>query len=208
MDRPALAAQLAGVLAERGARVAIVARGQAALEDAAQQLRALGGDVLPLSADATDGEDVARIAATLQERWGGVDFLAHCAGRSMRGNVLSTSAKEFQELWGANFLSAIHLSHSFTDALAANRGHLVLIGSLASKVGSALSRRVPGEQIRGGRTCAATAAGMRGARPACAPGLPGANRSGRQRRGPLQRAKCSRSAQGLPTGGRGEGPPN
>jgi short-subunit dehydrogenase len=125
---------LASTLASRGARVAIVARGQMALDDAAEQLRALGGNVLPLAADMTDREAVARTIATIRSEWGGVDLLAHCAGRSMRGNVLSTSVSDFRDLWEANFLSAVHLTQMLADELAATRGHVVLVGSLASKV--------------------------------------------------------------------------
>jgi short-subunit dehydrogenase len=125
---------LAAVLVERGARVALVARGQAALDDAAEQLQALGGQALPLAADVTDRDAVNRVAGEVQQQWGGVDLIAHCAGRSMRGNVLSTTVNDFRDLWEANFLSAIHLTQTFADSLAANRGHVVLIGSLASKV--------------------------------------------------------------------------
>lgn len=125
---------LASVLVEHGARVAIVARGQSALDDTAQQLRALGGEVLPLSADVTVRDDVFRVADAVSQQWGGVDLVSHCAGRSMRGNVLSTTANDFRDLWEANFLSAIHLTQAFAESLAASRGHIVLIGSLASKV--------------------------------------------------------------------------
>lgn len=125
---------LAGVLAQRGARVAIVARGRAALDGTAQRLRALGGDVTPITADVTDADDVNRLADTVQQQWGGIDWIGHCAGRSTRGNVLATSATEFRELWEANFLSVVRLTQTFADMLAASRGHIVLIGSLASKV--------------------------------------------------------------------------
>ncbi|MEX2317011.1 MAG: SDR family NAD(P)-dependent oxidoreductase [Pirellulales bacterium] len=125
---------LASVLVQHGAHVAIVARGQAALDDTAQQLRALGGDVLPVAADVTDREAVQHVASTVQKIWGGVDLVAHCAGRSMRGNVLATTLADFRGLWEANFLAAVHLTQTFADALAESRGHVVLIGSLASKV--------------------------------------------------------------------------
>jgi short-subunit dehydrogenase len=125
---------LASVLAERGARVAVVARGQTALESTAQQLRALGGDVVPIAADVTDSGDISRLVDSLTRQWGGLDLIGHCAGRSMRGTVLTTTAAEFRELWESNFLSAVRLTQAFADSLAANRGHVVLIGSLASKV--------------------------------------------------------------------------
>jgi short-subunit dehydrogenase len=125
---------LAETLVQRGAHVAIVARGQAALDDTAQQLRALGGDVMPLAADVTDRDAVERVASTVQKIWGGTDLVGHCAGRSMRGKVLGTTMADFRGLWEANFLSAVHLTQTFADQLTESRGHVVLIGSLASKV--------------------------------------------------------------------------
>jgi short-subunit dehydrogenase len=125
---------LAGALAQRGARVAVIARGAAALAETSHQLRTLGGDVLALAADVTVQEEVNQFSTTILEQWGGIDLLAHCAGRSMRGNALATPISGFQELWEANFLSAVRLAQAFAEPLASNRGHIVLIGSLASKV--------------------------------------------------------------------------
>jgi short-subunit dehydrogenase len=52
----------------------------------------------------------------------------------MRGTVLSTSVDEFRDLLETNFLSAVRCTQAFGAALMESRGHLVLVGSLASKV--------------------------------------------------------------------------
>src|SRR5688572_30424913 len=88
---------LCGVLAERGARVAMVARGQPALDEAAGQLRARRGDIVTVAGDVTNQADVNRIAATILEPWGGVDIVCHCAGRSTRGDVLATTPDDFRQ---------------------------------------------------------------------------------------------------------------
>src|SRR5688572_14235195 len=88
---------LAGVLVERGARLAIVARRQAVVEAAAQELRSRGGNVLSIAADVTQQADIDRVAATVHSAWGGIDLLCNCAGRSMRGTVLGTPPEKFQE---------------------------------------------------------------------------------------------------------------
>jgi uncharacterized protein len=124
---------LAAALVERGARVAIIGRGQGALDQAAAELGARG-DVLPVAADVTNAAEFDRAATAISGKWGGVDFLCHSAGRSMRGEVLTTSPESFQELWELNFLAAVRGAQLFGEALCQNRGHLVLIGSLASKV--------------------------------------------------------------------------
>jgi short-subunit dehydrogenase len=125
---------LANALVRRGANVAIVARGQPALATTAQELKARGGNVLAIAADVTNQLDVDRLSSTIMSAWGGLDLLCHCAGRSMRGTALATSVDEFRDLVETNFLSAVRLTQAFAGALLESRGHLVLIGSLASKV--------------------------------------------------------------------------
>jgi uncharacterized protein len=120
-------------LVSRGARVAIAARGLPKLEAAAESLAKAGGSVLPVAADVTRPEDVSRLASTVLSAWGGVDLLCQCAGRSMRGTVLDTPADEFHLMWETNFLSALRCTQAFAPALSQSRGHLILVGSLASK---------------------------------------------------------------------------
>jgi short-subunit dehydrogenase len=138
---------LAGVLVEQGARVAIVARGAEQLERAAGELRGAGGNVLSVAADVTIAGDVERVASTVQSAWGGLDLLCNCAGRSMRGTVLATPTEDFRALWEANFLSVLECSKAFAPALAHSHGHIVLIGSLASKVAAAYLGAYPASKF-------------------------------------------------------------
>ena len=125
---------IALTLVDHGARVLLVARGQPRLDEAATQLNSRGGEVLAASADVTVQADVDRVAATVRDAWSGLDLFCHCAGRSMRGTVLATSTDDFRHLWETNFLSAVRCAQAFSNSLADSRGHLVLVGSLASKV--------------------------------------------------------------------------
>jgi short-subunit dehydrogenase len=128
---------LADILVQQGARVAIVARRAEPLENAAGELRKMGGNVMAVTADVTIATDVERLAATVQSAWGGLDLLCNCAGRSMRGTVLTTAIEDFRNLWEVNFLSALYASQAFAPALAHSHGHIVLVGSLASKAAAA-----------------------------------------------------------------------
>src|SRR5712672_4069017 len=98
---------LADVLAQYGARLAIVARRQQPLDLAAQALKASGAEVLSIAADVTKAEDIQRLGDSIHGKWGGIDLLCHCAGRSMRGTTLTTTAADFRDLWETNFLSAV-----------------------------------------------------------------------------------------------------
>jgi uncharacterized protein len=125
---------LADVLAQHGARLAIVARRQPQLDTATQQLTACGADVFSVAADITNANDIERVFNSVKSAWGGLDLFCHCAGRSMRGTTLGTSPDEYRELWETNFLSAVRCIQQFAAPLTGSRGHVVLIGSLASKI--------------------------------------------------------------------------
>ena len=112
----------------------MVARGEETLSAAADQVRAHGGETLAIAADVTIQEDIERLAATVHQHWGGTDIVCHAAGRSMRGNALDTPPDAFRELWDVNFLSAVRLCQAFAPQLTESLGHIVLVGSLASKV--------------------------------------------------------------------------
>src|SRR5436305_11780375 len=90
---------VADVLAQYGARIAIVGRRQSQLDIATKELKACGADVIDIAADVTNSEDIERVFAIIKTEWGGLDFLCHCAGRSMRGTMLGTSADDFRGLW-------------------------------------------------------------------------------------------------------------
>jgi 3-oxoacyl-[acyl-carrier protein] reductase len=67
--------------AAEGARVALLARGAAALADTAAALRALGApQVLELSTDLTDRGQVDAAFATIGEAWGEINVLVNAAG--------------------------------------------------------------------------------------------------------------------------------
>lgn len=125
---------LAEVLVDRQARVALVARGQEALDRAASELASRDGDVVAISADVTNDADMPRVAATVRERWGGVDFVCHCAGRSMRSLAVSTPVAQYREFFDLNFLSSVRCIQAFHEMLTESRGHFVLLGSLAGKI--------------------------------------------------------------------------
>jgi short-subunit dehydrogenase len=64
---------------------------------------------------------------------GRLDIVVHCAGRSARGAIGSTTDIDFGELLNVNFFSAVRMTRVSLPHLLASRGHLVLTGSLASK---------------------------------------------------------------------------
>lgn len=65
------------VLAQEGCKVGICARGKEALDEVAEEIRALGVEVLAVEVDITNIEDIAKMVAATVEKFGRVDILAH-----------------------------------------------------------------------------------------------------------------------------------
>ncbi len=119
-------------LLRHGAQVTIVGRDARKLQDAAAGLDQFG-DVFSCSADITIQPDVDRLFHEHSQRQGRLDILVNCAGKSMRGTALNTTVEQFQELWELNCLATIRCCRAAESMLKNSKGHLVNVGSLASK---------------------------------------------------------------------------
>ena len=106
---------------------------QPQVAQAADEIRAGGGDVLGIQADITRQEDVDRLLAETIERFGRLDVLVNNAGRSMRGKVLDTTPEQFRDLMELNLIALVRCTRAAVPHLLRQRGHVVNIGSLAAK---------------------------------------------------------------------------
>ena len=66
--------------ASEGAKVVITARREAQLLEVAEQVRAAGGDVLPIVSDISSADDAKRVVALTLEKYGKIDILINNAG--------------------------------------------------------------------------------------------------------------------------------
>ena len=122
--------EIAQALVRRRAKVALVARDESKLQLACERLGELAF-VLP--ADVTNQSQVDQLASRVLEQLGAVNALMNCAGQSTRGEILDTTPEDFQKLWELNFLGLVRCTRAFMPSLLQTKGHLVNIGSLASK---------------------------------------------------------------------------
>lgn len=121
-------------LAAQGAHVILNGRRKEPLEATAAEFRAAGLKATALAGDVTWQEDVERIASEVQSNFNRLDMLCNAAGRSTRAAILDTTPEDFQQLIDVNFLATVRMTRALAPRLIAARGHLVNIGSLASKV--------------------------------------------------------------------------
>ena len=127
---------LAHELVKLGAQVVIVARDPARLEAAAAELDAGGQQVTPLAADLTDDQAVARLFQEIEQRYGKLDALFNIAGASARGRVSETTIDDFLTSFDVNVLATVRCVQAALPMLQRSRGHIVNMGSLASKSAS------------------------------------------------------------------------
>jgi len=80
-------------LAREGAKVAICARRQQPLDQAAAEMKKAGAEVLAVAADMSKSADVERFMKAVVERFGRIDILVNNAGTSARGKFLEIDDK-------------------------------------------------------------------------------------------------------------------
>ncbi|MFW6125338.1 MAG: SDR family NAD(P)-dependent oxidoreductase [Pirellulales bacterium] len=124
---------IAETLARAGARVVLVGLEPEAVATTADEMTAAGADVLGLSADVTRQDDVDRIVAEAVARFGRLDALINNAGRSMRGKLIDTTPEQFRSMLELNVIGVVRCTRAAVPHLLQRRGHVVNIGSLASK---------------------------------------------------------------------------
>lgn len=125
----------AEAFAREGARVALLARDRAALEETAARVRAAGGETLVLPADLGDRAAVAAAVAQTLAQWGRLDVLVNNAGIGLKANLADTTDAQVDELVRTNLVGTVTVTRAALPALAAQRGTIVLVSSVAGRRG-------------------------------------------------------------------------
>lgn len=114
-------------LAANGARVALLARRGAKLQEIADSIRSAGGTALVIPADVTDAQALARAADTVAREFGGADLVFNNAGVMLPGAIESQPVREWQQQIDLNITGAMQVIHAFLPQLdaAAAQGRVV-----------------------------------------------------------------------------------
>ncbi len=98
----------AEALAAEGARVAIVARHEPALVDAAAAIRrATGGEAVPFVCDVSNGLDVRRSVQTIAQHFGGLDILVNNSGGPRAGGFDGLGEQDYAQAVELLFMSVV-----------------------------------------------------------------------------------------------------
>ena len=135
----------ARAFAERGASVALLARGEDGLEGAREDVEALGGRALVLPVNVADAEAVERAAARVEGELGPIDVWVNNAMTVVFAPFKELTAEEFRRATEVTYLGFMYgTMAALKRMLPRDRGTIV-------QVGSALSYRGDRRAARSGR---------------------------------------------------------
>jgi short-subunit dehydrogenase len=99
----------AAALVREGARVAIAARSEDALDDLAGDLRRLGGEVVAAPCDVTMAADRERLMATAVQSFGGLDILINNSGVGSFGHFVTSTEDVVRRVMEVNYFGPVEL---------------------------------------------------------------------------------------------------
>jgi len=129
---------MALALAGAGARLALVARSQDQLEQAAAECRALGTEAEANPTDVTDEPAVARLAREVIGRFGRLHILINNAGVNIRKPLTDFTLAEWRQVLDTNLTGAFLMCRAFIPHMKGQGyGRIINVCSNQSHVGLA-----------------------------------------------------------------------
>jgi uncharacterized protein len=128
--------QVAVDFANRGVRaVVLVARNQDRLNKVASEIKDRC-DYMVAECDVSNKTQVFSMAKNVLEKFGNIDVLVNNAGIGILGRIQDQTMEEIESITYTNYMGMIYCTKAFLGAmLAAERGHIVNVASLAASFG-------------------------------------------------------------------------
>jgi NAD(P)-dependent dehydrogenase (short-subunit alcohol dehydrogenase family) len=128
--------RLAARFASEGMKVMLADVEEAALADAAAELKAAGADVAAAAVDVTRREEVAALAARTLDTFGAAHVVCNNAGVDSGGAFTEIPAQAWEWVFAVNFWGVVHGCTAFLPLMRRQReGHLVNVASHAALTG-------------------------------------------------------------------------
>jgi NAD(P)-dependent dehydrogenase (short-subunit alcohol dehydrogenase family) len=114
----------------QGATVALLARGEAGLTAAAQEVERAGGRALPIPVDVSDPDAVEAATARVEDELGPIDAWVNVAFTSVFAPFDEISPAEYRRVTEVSYLGYVYATMSVLKRMKArNRGAIVQVGS-------------------------------------------------------------------------------
>ena len=114
--------------AERGARVALVARRGFSLKETASVIPAADAEII--AADITKESDRERVVSRTIERFGGIDVLVNAAGIIGNGTLENTPLEAWDTMMDINLRSLFRLTQMALPSIIERKGNIVNMSSV------------------------------------------------------------------------------
>jgi short-subunit dehydrogenase len=122
-------------MAERGARLALVARRADELERLAEEIRSAGGEAEALPCDVAERGQVESAVARALERFGAIDVLVNNAGYGHHRTFVEWDLADMERMLRVNYLGTLYFTRLLLpQMLERQRGWLVFVSSVAGRI--------------------------------------------------------------------------
>ncbi|GCE24982.1 gluconate 5-dehydrogenase [Dictyobacter alpinus] len=124
-------------LSDAGANVVLCSRKLAACEEVQREIEAAGGQALAMACDVTKTEDVERVVAATQERFGAIDILINNSGATWGARPEDMPLEKFEQVMDVNIKGTFLMSQHVGRTMIARGqgGKIINIASVAGLVG-------------------------------------------------------------------------
>jgi len=122
-------------LAREGARLALVARNENALESLAGEIADAGGEAIVLPCDVADREQALETAERAQEALGPIDLLVNNAGYGHHRLFLEWDLEDMERMMRVNYFGTLYFTRTLIESMVERgRGWIVFVSSVAGKI--------------------------------------------------------------------------
>ena len=120
----------ARAFAERGAKVGLLARGEAGLEGARRDVEDAGGEALVVPTDVSDADQVEAAADAVEEEFGPIDIWVNNAMTSVFSPAREMEADEYRRVTEVAYLGCVYGTQTALDRmLPRDEGTIIQVGS-------------------------------------------------------------------------------
>jgi NAD(P)-dependent dehydrogenase (short-subunit alcohol dehydrogenase family) len=121
------------LLANAGARVAVVDRDGGLAKRTVEMIAEIGGEAMALEADVTKASECAALVAAAVERFGRLDFLDNNVGIGSRGSVVDESEENWRRVMQVNVETMFLVAkHAIPAMRKAGGGAIVNVSSISA----------------------------------------------------------------------------
>ena len=148
-----LGVQMAKALANQGAKIVVVARRQALIEQVAADLtKEFGVETLPVRCDITDTANVEALVDTVLDKFGRIDILINNAGTGAVAPAEDITDDQFHNEMNIDLFGSFRVARAVAKKamIPAKYGRIINIASMYGLVGNKIAGSAPYHAAKGG----------------------------------------------------------